>query len=411
MHAREQGAVAGHIVHYKWWILTTAVIAQSTAAVSTQSIGVLAGFMQDDLHLSNTEVGVLASVLNMAPILGLLVVGQWLDRAAVRVVIGVGAIVMGAAMALVQLTHTFSGLLLCLLFMGVGYSTSQPGGSKAVFHWFSEHERGLAMGTRQAGLPLGGVIAAAVFPSIATTVGWQTAFLVGAIIVVAGNMLFCIVYRPPENTHEASSTHAPAHPLTQARTLLARPVFRQAVLSGITLVAVQTVALMFLVLFLHDRFQVSLVVGALYLLVMQLAGAAGRILLAAWSDHVRQGRSAIVLITIIGALFGLIGMGLFPADWDPRLLFVVTAWFGFFGFGWYGPWVAWVSEISPKNSLGATLGLAMSFNQVAIVASPVIFGFLIDTTGGYSTPGTIMAVALTGLAGYCGYASLRRAQQ
>lgn len=408
MTTLDQGAQAGATNHYRWWILTTALVAQTTAAVSTQGIGVLAGFMQEDLHLTNADVGVLAGVLNIAPILGLLVVGQWLDRAGVRLVIGSGAIVMGLAMVLAEWAHSFGGVLLSLLFIGVGYSTAQPGGSKAVFHWFSVRERGLAMGIRQAGLPLGGAMAAAVFPGIANTMGWRVAFLAGAAIIVAGSALFCVSYRHPKSDGETSQAPVRAQPLSHARTLLTMPEFRQAALSGVTLIAVQTVALMFLLIYLRDRFQIPLVAGALYLLVMQLAGAAGRVLLAAWSDRVRQGRSAIVLVTVIGALLGLIGFGLYPPAWDARPLFAVAAWLGFFGFGWYGPWVAWISEIGPKNSLGATLGLAMSFNQVAIVLAPIAFGTLVDTTAGYPVPGAILVAALVG---YIGYSGLRRVKE
>jgi MFS family permease len=405
MAAAKQRPASDVINHYKWLVLAAAVAAQMTAAVATQGIGVLAGFMQSDLHLSNADVGILAGALNVGPILGLLVVGQWLDRTSVRIVIGAGAIAMGLAMTLTQWVDTFGMLLLCLFLIGVGYSTAQPGGSKAVFHWFPARERGLAMGVRQAGLPLGGAIAAAIFPGIAIAAGWRTAFLAGAAIIVAGGALFCLVYRAPSSGTEPLQARRRPQPLAHARLLLATSEFRRAALSGVMLVTVQTVALMFLIIFLRDHFRIPLVDGAVYLLAMQLAGAAGRILLAAWSDHARKGRATIVLVAIAGALLGLIGLALFPDGGDTALLFPVVAWLGFFGFGWYGPWVAWVSEAASREHVGATLGLAMSINQVAVVAAPIVFGILVDATSGYLVPGIVLIAAL---AGYIAWFGLRR---
>lgn len=412
-HIHESDAPAGRqaaSAPYRWWVLTAAVTAQTTAAVATQGIGVLGGFLQADLQLSHASVGVLAGVLNVAPIVGLMLAGEWLDRAGERRVIGMGALIMALAMTLAGITTTFPGLLFCLFFVGIGYSTAQPGGTKAVFHWFPVRERGLAMGVRQAGLPLGGVVAAALFPGIASHIGWQAAFLVGASVIVSGGALFCLVYRSsPGVASRHGSAECPQQPwLPYARRLLTAPRFRLAVVAGVALITVQTVALMFLSLYLRDRFGLPLVAGTGHLLVMQLFGAAGRVLLAAWSDKIRHGRPLIVLITAVGSLLGLCALGLFPGHWSPDLLYLASAWLGFFGFGWYGPWVAWISELSPRHRLGTTLGLAMAINQVAIAGSPILFGCLIDVFGNYAVPGGLLATSLLIYIAYAGLRMLKR---
>lgn len=43
-------------------------------------------------------------------------------------------------------------------------------------------------------------------------------------------------------------------------------------------------------------------------------------------------------------------------------LTILSAWLVFFGLGWYGPWVAYIVDSSPKESVGFSLGLAMSVN-------------------------------------------------
>ena len=46
-----------------------------------------------------------------------------------------------------------------LLFVGIWYGGEQPGGSKAIVKWFPPQRRGLAMGIRQTGIPIGGALA------------------------------------------------------------------------------------------------------------------------------------------------------------------------------------------------------------------------------------------------------------
>ena len=47
------------------------------------------------------------------------------------------------------------------------YSVSQPGGSKVILKWFPNENRGLAMGIRQAGIPIGGALTGVLIPFLA----------------------------------------------------------------------------------------------------------------------------------------------------------------------------------------------------------------------------------------------------
>jgi predicted MFS family arabinose efflux permease len=85
----------------------------------------------------------------------------------------------------------------------------------------------------------------------------------------------------------------------------------------------------------------------------------------------------------------------------------VSALWGFFTFGWYGPWVAHVAELSKKDAIGLTLGLAMTGNQLGIVAAPPAFGQILDVSGSYAVAWWSLAAALLAGAGL-GVRELRR---
>ena len=68
-----------------------------------------------------------------------------------------------------------------LLFGSIGYCVIQPAGGKVIAAWFGPDTRGVAMGIRQAGLPLGAALGALILPTIAERHGWRAAFEAGAL--------------------------------------------------------------------------------------------------------------------------------------------------------------------------------------------------------------------------------------
>ena len=380
---------------FKWVILLIATLAQASACFFVQGLGAIAAFIQDDLQLSALQIGLLMSAAQLLPLAGLIVAGELLDRFGERFVVGCGGLLVGLALSSAMFVHGYLPILGVLLIVGAVYSTAQPGGSKAVSSWFSSRQRGLAMGIRQAGLPLGGALSAAILPYVALAWGWQAAFLVGGAAAALGALIFITVYRDPP---DKVSTAAPGRKFALREELSARlamlrePAMKNIVLSGVSLVSIQYGFLMFAVLHLHDTIGLPVTQAASLLFLAQMAGAVGRVLLAAWSDHSRGGRYLPVLISLVAILPGLLVLAWMPVH-APLLLGALMVWLGFFGFGWYGPWVTYVAEAAPVGKTGFALGLAMAVNQIAIVLVPPALGALKDLTRSY-LPGFGILIAM-----------------
>jgi MFS family permease len=385
--------VKSHNPNFRWVVLTVATVAQATACFLVQGLGAFAGYMQEALRLNAFEIGLLVSAAQLFPVIGLLVAGELLDRFNERLIVGVGSLIVAAALFGSSYATNYRELLAWLVIVGIGYSTAQPGGSKSVSEWFSKSQRGFAMGIRQAGLPLGGAIAAASLPLVAANYGWRAAFLAGSGVAFIGGILFIIVYRAPiVNTHNRRAVSIKAA-LHNRLSLLRHPSMRNILWSGITLITAQYGIVIFLVLYMHDRFNVSFENSANILFVAQCAGVVGRIALAAWSDRSKHGRYFPVLTSMGALILGLI-MLLILSTKSLVILFILAAWLGFFGFGWYGPWVAYVSELAPPERTGFALGLAMAINQVAVILSPPLLGWLRDITGSYVTTWSLLIAIL-----------------
>ncbi|MEU7133507.1 MFS transporter [Streptomyces sp. NPDC046261] len=366
----------GPATGYRWAVLAAATLAQATSSFAMQGLGALAGFLQEAFGLTGTTVGLLVTVAGAAPVVALLIVGHLLDRHDERAIVGAGAVVVACGLTLAALADRYALVLAGLFVLGIGYSTAQPGGSKSVAAWFPGRNRGLAMGIRQAGLPLGGAAAALAMPAVAHARGWQAAFAVAAAVSLAGGAVFVAVHHRPQG----QDAPAPARPLWPRLTeQLRRPAMPGIVVSGTVLVTAQYGITTYLMLYLRDHHGIPLTRGAFVLFGVQGIGAAGRIALAAASDRLGTGRLPWIRASMLATAAALLALPLLPPG--PGPVIALTACLGFFGFGWYGPWVAHVSESCPPDRVGLALGTAMAANQIAIVTTPPLLGLAHDLLG------------------------------
>ncbi|MER6305919.1 MFS transporter [Streptomyces sp. NPDC001657] len=413
---------------YRWIVLGIATFTQAASAFFVQGIGAMGIDLQRDLHLSTAQLGMLLSAAQLLPLIGLLVAGELLDRYNERWVVGIGGCVVAAGLLVGSAAPGYLSLLLVLLVVGAGYSTVQPGGSKSVASWFDASRRGLAMGIRQAGLPLGAALASAVLPLLAAAAGWRATLVAGGLVALLGAGAFLGFYRQPptraaRQEEDPSASRGPsARPgwssslraqLGARLRMLREPAMVRIMLSGASLISVQTGVGILTVLHLHERASVGAGAAALVLVAAQAAGAVGRIVLAWWSDRRRSGHHLpdrylsgrhlpgpfipgryaagryaagryVSLVTCMVAVIAGLALLMTPVGSSPVAACAVFVWLGFFGLGWYGPWVAYVTESAPPDKTGFALGLAMSVNQLAIVVMPPALGLLKDSTGSFT---------------------------
>ncbi|WP_327286754.1 MFS transporter [Streptomyces sp. NBC_01198] len=376
---------------YRWVVLVIATFAQACACFFVQGLGSITVYLQREMHLSTTQIGLLVTAAQLVPLAGLLVAGELLDRYPERWVVGAGSVIVGAGLLGGSAAPGYGWLLVGLLVVGAGYSTAQPGGSKSVASWFATSQRGFAMGIRQAGLPLGGALAAALLPWLARSYGWRAPLVASGALALVGGAVFMGFYRSPDLPSADASRSASLRVQLAARFEVARaPAMITIILSGVSMTSLQYGLSLLTELYLHTKASMPVGQAASFLLLMLGCGVVGRIVLAAWSDR-STGRLVPVLTCMSCAATGLLVWAVAPLH---SALFVggLVAWLGFFGFGWYGPWVAYVADCSPPGKSGFALGLAMAVNQIAVILVPPGLGLLKDSTGSFVPDFSILAL-------------------
>ena len=145
----------------------------------TSALGPLAPLLMAQFAINRGEVGLVQTALYLSATWSALVGGRLADRVGERSVLIVSGLVTGGGAIAAAFAGPFWGFLAAAFVFGLGTGVQNPAGSAAVMRWFPPRRRGFAMGIRQTGVPVGGVLAATVWPWVATAWGWRATLRAG----------------------------------------------------------------------------------------------------------------------------------------------------------------------------------------------------------------------------------------
>jgi MFS family permease len=193
-------------------LLLASVLALASADSAT--VGASAIQLRHDLHINNTDVGLLVTVTSLVAAVASLPFGVLADRVRRTRVLGGAIVLWGAAMIWSATAPTFGRLLLARLFLGGVTAAAGPIVASLVGDWFASSERGRIYGYIISGDLVGAAIGFAVTGGIAT-LSWRASFVILALPAFA---LAWLVFRLPEPARGGRSplVSATARPVAAA---------------------------------------------------------------------------------------------------------------------------------------------------------------------------------------------------
>ena len=114
--------------------------------------------------------------------MGLLGVGRLLDKLGTRVGFALAIIVWSLAAMGHALVSSVLAFSIARVFLGLGEAANFPACIKTVAEWFPKRERAQATGLFNAGANIGAIFAPLTVPLLASTLGWQWAFIVTGVL-------------------------------------------------------------------------------------------------------------------------------------------------------------------------------------------------------------------------------------
>lgn len=353
--------------------------AHVVGTVNVVSVLAMAPVIQRALDLSATEFGFVMTAYYCGQATWSLPAGAIVDRAGVGRILMMAMAGIAVGTAVVATAVNLPLLLLGMYLMGSGYSFTNPSTAKGVYDWFPRSRRATAMGAKQTGVPIGGVIAAGL-GALAAMVDWRV--LLG--FVIASTLAFgsaCLALRDGDRLKGAVRRR----PFAGLVELLGDGNYGRFALSNLLYNFGQGNFFGFLTLFVRDALQGSQEFASLCLGVAQATSAAARFGWGVVSDLAFGGRRKrlVVWIGIVSALL-LSGMGFAQSGWSTAVILLLVAGLGITVASYAGLMQTLSVEAVAPHQTGSAVGYNGICTHMGAIVGPPVFGAIVDATGGYA---------------------------
>ena len=356
-------------ISYRWIVLAVGVFSQFTVSVWIVGLISIGPAIQHHYGLTLLETGVIlnATVAGMVPTMLLwgVVADYFGDRPALALGMGAAATMM----ALAAEARSFAELTAVLVLTGLLCAGSTTATSPAIRAWFSVRERGTAMAVRQTSYTLGGAVGAIVFPATLLHFGFASSLLLASGLTGLSALVAAIGLRGPRPPKSAHS-HGSARSLGRDRR-----IWRLVAATALALAGQQSV-LTYLAVFLTERRGFGLADAAVVVVVVQLTGTAGRVVIGRVSDRLGRRMSPLRSMMLAGGL-GLVSMG---ALVSAPLVIIVPLVVAAAGVAMLTLSLVNVAalELTDTERGGAAVGIIGTTASIAGVVGPLVFATIVS---------------------------------
>ena len=365
--------------------------------VDRVNVSTAATAFKQEFALSNAQVGFVFSAFAY-PYLVFQIVGGWLaDRFGTRRTLTVCAVVWASATLLSGLAVGFASMVAARILLGFGEGATFPAATRAMSAWFPAAQRGFVQGITHSAARIGNAITPPLVAWLMIALSWRGAFVILGLISFAWAIAWALYFRDDPRTHprmtpaelerlRGSELHANRSEVPWG------PLIRR--MWPVTLVYFCYGWTLWLFLswipayFLHNH-NLDLKRSALFSAGVFFAGVVGDTLggllsdrLARTTGNLKTARRNVVIGALLGAAAALTPL-LFVHD---IVLAAACLSLGFFCAELaIGPMWAIPMDIAPRYS-GTASGLMNVGSAFAAIVSPVVAGWLIDTTHSWTVP-------------------------
>jgi MFS transporter, Spinster family, sphingosine-1-phosphate transporter len=199
MGAQQVSAVSPSRARYALGVLFTINLFNY---IDRQVISGVLPLVQQDLRLSDTALGWLASAFMILYVTGSIPLGVLGDRVARNRLIALGVGLWGAATFLSGLARSYGQLFATRALVGIGEASYGPTATAMVSDLFPRERRGLVNALFNAAIPLGGAIGVIAGGLVGSYYGWRAAFLLVGLPSIAVTVLAWRLEDPPRGIQD-----------------------------------------------------------------------------------------------------------------------------------------------------------------------------------------------------------------
>lgn len=358
------------------------------------TLPVVAPVVAESVGVATTYVGVYVAFVYLAAMISSILGGSFVKRwGALR-------------LSQISLLSTTIGLILCAiphpmvmaigaLFIGMGYGPVTPASSHLLIKTTPPERLSLVFSIKQTGVPVGGMLAGLIVPSLEVLMGWQAAFVMVALLAISCALLVNPLRESLDDDRDPTVRPSLIKSFVQPIKLVCsqKPLRILAAISfmfAITQLSLTT----YLVTFLYEDLGWGLVAAGVALTVAQAAGVGGRILWGWVADNWLG--SGYMLIGVAGILgLGAVAMPWMTAEGPVWFLYLVLIALGATAIGWNGVFLAEVARQAPPGQAGMATGGSLGFTFLGVLCGPPLFGVAAARLHSYGEAYALLAIPAT----------------
>lgn len=281
---------------------------------------------------------------------------------------------------------------------GIALALSTPSSSQILARYATATQAPLAFSIKQAGVPLGVVVAGFTVPWLIGLVGWRGAFLVIAVFLALSVIPLQAFRSEFDRERRKEARLSPRDIGKTISYVMTQPDLRVLGLATATYLGIQACFFAFFASYMVHDLGLSLVAAGSVLAIAQAVAAFARIF---WGWAAGRVLSPKKMLGLLGIAAGCATawLGLLRIGAGEGMITVVTILLGATAISWHGIYLAEIARLARPGEAGRITGGMIIYSGSAQMAYPLVFGFLIDQTGGYGAG--YVACAMPALAAGC----------
>ncbi|MCZ8515097.1 MFS transporter [Paenibacillus filicis] len=382
----------------RWKIILWLLIGGIINYLDRANLSIAAPEMIRELHLSQTDIGLLGTVFSWTYAIMQLPSGWLIDKFGAKRIYSIAVLWWSVATFLTGVCNKMGSLIGIRLLLGIGEAPCFPTSAKVTSQWFPKKERGLATGVWDSSSKWGPFIAPLLLAPIMAVYGWRSLFYITGLLGIVFIVFFKLFYKRPEESSSVSQEemayiHSDSTDSNLQRTVKWGELFKSRTVWGMILgffctIWIWNIFIVFLPTYLKNVFHVDLKTLGIVASIPWFGGIVGNLVggyitkkIADRGKHPMTAKRAMVSVC---ALLAAVCVILVPfASGLTMSIILMTLALGFISAMTGSAW-ALTSDVAPSY-LVASVGAIQNFGgYFGGSFSTTVAGYIADTTGSFA---------------------------